>query len=142
MTGKELSKLFYLNREIEQDRIRLLELESVATGSTAYITGMPHATFMTDKTALAAEIADIRNGIEAKIMLSVTEYNRLMRFIATVDDSLMRQILTFRHINGFDWRQVATHIGGGNTEAGVRQAHSRYLRKISSQMSQRSVVKC
>ena len=126
---RKLSQLFYLNREIEQDKQRLIELESAATSAGAKITGLPHSADITDKTALAAEIADLKNEIEAKIKLSVVEYNRLMRFIHTIEDSLTRQILTLRYINSFSWRQVADHIGGGNTEDGVKQAHSRFLRK-------------
>jgi hypothetical protein len=37
MTLKELSQLYYLNREIEMDRRRLAELEARASGSSAQI---------------------------------------------------------------------------------------------------------
>ena len=127
MTGKELSQLFYLNREIEQDNIRLMELENAATGSTAKITGLPHSTSLSDKTALAADIADLRREIELKKELCIVEFNRLMRYINSVEDSFMRQILTFRHVNGFSWVQVAIHIGGKNTADSVRKAHDRFI---------------
>ena len=130
MNNRELSQLFYLNREIAEDKQRLIELEAAATSAGAKITGLPHSTDIADKTALAAEIADLKDEIEAKIRLTVVEYNRLMRFIHTIEDSLMRQILTLRHVSGLSWRQVAKRIGGGNTEDGVKQAHSRFLRKM------------
>ena len=129
MTGKELSQLFYLNREIEQDKMRLMELENAATSSSARITGLPHGTGLANKTALAADIADLKKEIELKTELCVVEFNRLMRYINGVGDSLMRQILTFRHVNGLNWAQVAAHIGGGNSEDGVRMAHKRFLLK-------------
>ena len=129
MTGKELSQLFYLNREIEQDNARLMEIENAATGSTSKITGLPHGTGLADKTALAADIADLKKEIELKMALCIVEYNCLMRYINSIEDSFMRQVLTFRHVNGFSWGQVALHIGGGNTEIGVRVAHSRFLKK-------------
>ena len=127
MTAKELSQLFYLNREIEQDKMRLAELEAAATSTTAKITGLPFVSAIADKTAIAAEIADIQAEIEAKNRLCIIEYNRLMRYIASVDDSLIRQILSLRFVNGFSWRQVAMSIGGGNTEDGVRMACNRFL---------------
>lgn len=129
MTIKELSELYYLNREIERDKRRLWELEAAATSTTATITGLPHINSISDKTAIAAEIADIRTKIEAKIMLSVVEYNRLNRYIAGVDDCLMRLILSLRHINGLGWGQVASSIGGGNTADSVRKAHKRFVEK-------------
>ena len=55
--------------------------------------------------------------------------DKLSRYIATVDDSLMRQILTLRFVEGMSWRKVARSIGGGNTEDSVKQACSRFLRK-------------
>lgn len=127
LTIKELSQLYYLNREIEQDARRLMELEAAATGVSAKITGMPHVSGISDKAALAAEIADAKTELEAKHRLCVVEYNRLNRFVAGIDDSFMRQIISLRYINGFTWRQVAFHIGGGNTEESIRQRHKRFF---------------
>lgn len=127
MTVKDLSQLYYLNREIEQDKRRLAELETAATSSSAKITGLPHVQSLGDKTAIAAEIADCRAVIEAKNKLCIIEYNRLMRYVNGIDDSQMRQIISLRHINGLSWRQVAMSVGGGNTEGGVRLAYKRFL---------------
>ena len=41
MTLKELSQLYYLNREIEMDKRRLQELEAQAVSCTPNLTGMP-----------------------------------------------------------------------------------------------------
>lgn len=57
MTKKEISQLYYLNREIEEQQRRLKELESIATACTLHITGMPRATGIVDK--LAAYTAEI-----------------------------------------------------------------------------------
>ena len=58
MTLKELSQLYYLNREIEMDKRRLQELEVKALPGAQVITGMPHAPGVTDKVGeYAAEIA-------------------------------------------------------------------------------------
>lgn len=127
MTIGEVSQLYYLNREIVQDKERLAELEAAATSTSARITGLPHAPGIADKTALAAEIADLREVVELKARRSILEYDRLMRYVNGIDDSLMRQIITLRHVNGFSWRQVAMHIGGGNTEDGVRMRHKRFF---------------
>lgn len=128
MTKSELSQLYYLNREIEREKRRLVELKAAAISVAAKITGLPHVGGISDKTAIAAEIADCEAVIDAKIKLSVVEYNRLNRYIATVDDSLTRQILTLRFVEGMPWTQVARSIGGGNTADGVRKSCDRFIR--------------
>ncbi len=131
MTKKELSQLYYLNREIEQQKRRLQELEAVATGCTTQITGMPHGSMVGDKVSkYAAEIADLKGLIELNIQKCWYELNRLNRYIASVDDPLMRQILSYRFVNGLAWEQVAENIG--TNENAVKQACSRFLRRSES----------
>jgi len=129
MTVKELSQLRYLKREIERDEERLVEMEGLATSTTARITGLPRIKGVADKTALAAGIADIKEEIQAKKQMCLTEYLRLMSYIKNIKDSNMRQIFTLRYINEMSWIHVAAHIGGNNTEDSVRMAHNRFLKK-------------
>ena len=128
MTIKELSQLYHLNREIEQEKHRLQELEAAAINTASSITGLPHVGGISDKTAIAAQIADCRAVIEAKIQLSIVEYNQLNRYIENVQDSLTRQILTLRFIHGLSWNQVAMSVGGWNTADGVRKHVNRFLK--------------
>ncbi|WP_307760967.1 hypothetical protein [uncultured Phascolarctobacterium sp.] len=129
MTKKELSQLYWLNREIEEQQRRLQELECMATSCTSRITGMPHSSNMVDKLSrYVAEIADLRGLIDLNIKRCFYELNRLNRFINSVEDSQMRMILSLRYINGLPWNQIAASIGG-NTEDSVRKAHDRYLKR-------------
>lgn len=131
MTLKELSQLYYLNREIKMDQRRLEELRTKAESpSTARITGMPRASGVTDKVSkYAAEIADLKGIIDANVQRCFYELNRLNRYISKLPDPYMRTILTLRFVNGMSWRQVAAGIGGNNTEDGVRMACSRFLKQ-------------
>lgn len=130
MTKKEMSQLYYLNREIEEQQRRLQELEELATSCTAKITGMPKVSWNSDKIAkYTAEIADLKALLDLNLKKCFYEFNRLNRYIETVEDSQMRMILALRYINGLSWRQIAFSIGGGNTEDGVRKAHDRFLKK-------------
>lgn len=130
MTLKELSQLYYLNREIEMDKRRLEELEAKAVSCSPNLTGMPHGSGVSDRVGdYAAEIADLRGIIEAKHQQCLYERSRLERYIASIDDSNLRQIFTYRFINGLPWRQVAACIGGNNTEDSCRKAVKRYLER-------------
>lgn len=129
MTKKELSQLYYLNREIERDKARLAELEAAAQPGAQKITGMPSAGCVGDKIGdYAAEIADLKGIIAANIQRCYYELNRLNRYINSVEDSQMRMILSLRYINGLSWLQVAASVGGGNTADGVRMAVDRHLK--------------
>lgn len=130
MTLKELSQLYYLNREIELKQCQLRELEVKALPGAQVITGMPHGTGVVDKVGeLAAEIADLRGIIEAKHQQCLYERNRLMRYIDSIDDCLLRLIFTYRFVNGLPWEQVAACIGGNNNAGNVKMACYRYLKQ-------------
>jgi len=133
MTNKELSQLYHLNREITEQQRRLAELESLATScASRRITGMPSSKALVDKVAdYAIEMAELRTLIDLNLKKCFYELNRLTRYINAVDDSIMRQILSLRHINGLSWVQIAFSLGGGNTADGVRMLHKRFLEKNS-----------
>ena len=130
MTKKELSQLYYLNREIEEQQRRLAELEAGAILCNATITGMPKAHGVSDKIAkYVVEIADLKALLDLNLKKCFYELNRLNRYINSVDDSQIRIILALRYINGLSWRQIAFSIGGGNTEDGVKKMAYRFLNK-------------
>ena len=127
MTKKELSQLYWLNREIAEEKRKLAELEVVAAGSTAKITGLPHVTGAHDKVGdLAILIAEQRDLIDLKVRQSVIEYNRLNRYINGIEDAQMRMILSLRYVNGLSWQQVAFSIGESD-EQYPRRKHNKFL---------------
>lgn len=130
MTFKELSQLYYLNREIERDKQRLTELKAKSYQlSGSNFSGMPGGGSFSGSgiERYVAEIVDLEAIISAKITQCLHERNRLERYIADIPDSLTRQAFTLRFINGLTWVQVAYHIGGYNTADGVRMMCSRYI---------------
>lgn len=130
MNKKELSQLYFLNREIEEQQRRLQELECLATTCTSRITGMPKSRGVVDRLAgYVAEIADLKSLLDLNIKKCFFELNRLNRFINTIGDSQMRMIFALRYINGLSWLQISFSIGGGNTADSVRKAHDRFLQK-------------
>ena len=128
ITKRELSQLYYLSREIKRDKRRLKELEALAEGTTQHLTGMPIAPGFGDKTArYAIEIMELKEIIECNMRRCMIEYNRLIRFISSVEDSQMRQILTLRYVNGMTWQRIATEIGETD-ESYPRRKHNKFLK--------------
>jgi hypothetical protein len=129
MTKQELSQLYYLNREIEQLKNRIVELECVATSTSSRITGMPHASGISDKVGkYAAEIADLKELLDLNLKKCFYELNRLNRYIESIENSEMRMILSLRYINGLSWQQVAFSIGE-HDEQYPRRKHNKFLKQ-------------
>lgn len=157
MTVKELSQLYWLNREIELDQQRLdsldieiakdeeqlarLEFEASSPSGPNY-DGMPKSPSYGNKlenavvrivelqeilTRKKALRADCAMTIQAKQLLCLTERNKLERYINDLPDSLLRLIFTYRFINGLTWYQVSEHIGMRTTEDSVKKMCYRYL---------------
>lgn len=131
MTVKELSQLYWLNREIEADERRLEELERRAlTVSSPKLSDMQKGQSVEcGIERLMAEIIDLRAIIAAKQQQCIYERSRLERYISNIPDSLTRQIFTLRFADGLSWVRVAHSIGGGNTAAGVKMVCYRYIKK-------------
>ena len=82
MTVKEMSQLYYLNREIVQLERQLEELECLAESTTQVITGMPHGSGTSDKVGrFAVRIADLRSMIDNRKARCWDEMNRLNAYI-------------------------------------------------------------
>ena len=132
MTLKELSQLYYLNKEIERDKQRLEDLKARACSlSGAGLSGMPGGGALTGSSIdrYIAEIVDLEAIISAKLTQCLHERNRLERYIASIPDSLTRQIFTLRFIDGLTWLHVSHRVGGYNTADSVRMTCNRYIEK-------------
>ena len=131
MTLKELSQLYYLDKEIELDRERLAELRAnlLCPRSPNY-DGMPKNP--NPENALercVAEIVDLEDVIRAKIEQRIYERARLERYISDIPDSLTRQIFTLRFVEGLTWEDVAAKAGGNNTAKNCSNICYRYIRQ-------------
>lgn len=158
MTVKELSQLYYLNREIEMDQQRMeqidndikrdeLLLESLrakaSSPSSPNYDGMPKSPsyenrlesavtrYLDFEDAISRKKAlrsAIAKIIHAKQLLCLAERDKLERYIADLPTSLLRMIFTYRFVNGLTWEQVSASIGWRTTADSVRQMCYRYLR--------------
>lgn len=128
MTIKELSQLYYLNREISDLKLKIAEIEAKATDTSVKITGMPHAPTAGDKIGkLIAELDYYKSTLNNRLEQCRLELIRLNDYISKCDDSLTRQILTYRFVNGLPWTQVAASIGG-TSEYAVKKTAYRYIK--------------
>ena len=128
MDKKELNQIYYLEKEIDMWRKALSRIQSRSLIPSQEITGMPFGSGISDKVGnLAASEVDITNKIEELQKKVYEEQYRLLKYIETIEDSLMRQIMYHRHVLCMKWNEVAMVVGGGNTPDGIRMMHNRFL---------------
>lgn len=94
------------------------------------IEGVPTVEYERKRTSLLSKKLLLNN---RKAALEILEFellqktNEVEEFIASIDDSRMRRIINLRFIEKLSWNKVADHIGGGNTEDGVRMMFNRFM---------------
>lgn len=126
MTIKELSRLYRLNRKIEQLKGQQAQLEySLSTGAS--VPGLPHVDINDE--AQRYSIERVKADIDANVKQSIVEYDHLNRYISEIADPLISQIVALRFVNRLSWRDIAQHIGGDNTADSVRMIVQRFLRE-------------
>lgn len=159
MTVKELSKLYWLNREVELNKKQLTDLESEIARemeelaalrasmdglASPKLDGMPHGSDVHSPVENTVEHISMLEGalskkhdalvnltarISARQTLIILERDKLEQYIETIDDPFMRQVFTLRFVNGLPWQQVALSIGREETWESVKRLCYRYIRK-------------
>lgn len=126
MTNKQLSQLRYLKKEIKMHQERLTELQALAEIKSSVITGMPISKSISDKIGYSVIKIIAMKDTLSKLCEELTDY------IESVDDPIVRLILTYRYVNNYSWQKTAFKIGGGNTVQGLRMRLYRYFKKTKS----------
>lgn len=132
MTLMELNRYFELVSNLARTKELLDNLRAAAYPASPALTGMPHAPGVKDKIGdLAAEIADLdirQQYIENEIK---TQKSKVENFVKTIEDYYLRTIFRLRFERGLSWKEVASIIGGKNSEESVKSACYRYLKKVA-----------
>lgn len=127
MTKKELTSVYYIKKEIKMWEEQLELIESKAEGK---ITGLPFTpgTGSSDQMAdLAIKAVSVRELIEAKKRNLNQQQDRIISWIISIDDTVVRQIMLYRHVRCYSWNTVAQKIG--ITADSARKQHDRYLQQ-------------
>lgn len=125
MDKRDVEELYYIAKEIAMWQECLKDIESLQAVEND---GMPKASTTGDSTGRKAVRAV---EVSQKIYKLTRRLNarklRACDYISELDDSLMRQIITYRCIDFCTWQEVADRIGGNNTADSVRKAYARFF---------------
>ena len=93
------------------------------------IEGIPISEYNAKKTELMLKksILDERKNLLKTLELELLWHiNEIEKFIRTIEDSHIRNIVRLRVVEGKTWNEVADVMGGGNTDLSVKQAFHRF----------------
>jgi len=136
MNKEELSKLIRIKDEIEQIKRELSTIEpeygtDAVTGSSPYFPYVKHSIIIEgyDTKTYEHKIKRIQNRMNRKLIELVEEKDKLTEYIYNVDNSDLRQILTYRYINGLGWEQIGDKMKYASIT--VRVKHDKFLKRIT-----------
>ena len=135
MEKDQLKQLRYLKNEIEilkgqitnldytiaTDRVKGSDNEFPYTERSFTITGIDYEDYN-------RKMRRLQRRLNRRIDELVDLVEEAYEYIDNIDDSLIRQTITLRYVNGLAWEQVAASIGGNNTADSVRKIAERYLK--------------
>ena len=128
MTRNELKQIYHLSREIRmwQEELDKVQAEIL---SSSKLTGMRRKKGTSDRVGeLACTLVDIERIIDGKLTEIQLQRKRMVEYINSLDDSLLRQIIFYRCVSLMGWHQVAETIGGECTAESVRKYYARGVR--------------
>jgi len=130
MTVKQLSQVYHLRAEIEEDRRRIRDIESRLLPGSPPLSGMPHGSGVKDKIGEGVpQLADLRSELQMNEVKCALGEKALLVYINRAEDSFIRRILKLRFYDGLSWEAVAGEIGGLNNADNIKHACYRYIKK-------------
>jgi len=135
-------KIARLERDIAKVEERIREIEANDTvkdkvyggdgGEQGFvIEGIPTVEYGEKKNLLTIKSALLHTRKSELEILRIDLVQRtkdVEMFIASVNDAYIRRIINLRYIKRMTWKDVAIHVGGGNSEDTVRKALDAFLK--------------
>lgn len=132
---EQLSQLRYLKKEVLllQNQIENIDYKITTDSVEGSLPTFPytkHTIKITgiDEQDYKRKIDRLKNQLLNRVKELISLVDETNKYIDKIDDSLIRQIMMLRYVNGLTWEQVATDIGGNNSADSVRKAAERYLK--------------
>ena len=132
MTEKQLSRYYYLKKDIEDLEFRINELK--ATGG---ISGIQYKEDVGKGSHVNKSIQDkltnLMDILLEKRVSALEEYLKIENFMNTIEDSEIRLIIKYRFMDRMSWNQVADKLCKDNkiiSEDAPRKKLRRFLEKM------------
>lgn len=134
MTRNDLEQVYHLKHELRMWQDRLAELQADIALSPKVMDGMPFqntgvTSNPTERKAIKlSEVSKVIDGKICEIQYAIVE---IECFIASIDDSIMRQIIEYRCVKCLEWKDIAAKLGPMYSEENARQMYHRFVSTIN-----------
>lgn len=134
MDKEELKQIRYIKTEIEAIERQIDNLEPLS--ATDKVSGSSNHFPYTQRNFKIEGIDDIEynkkiHSLQKKLKCRKGELAdkliEMNEFIESIDDSLVRQIITLRYVECKTWTKIATTIGNNNTADSIRMILNRFF---------------
>ena len=135
ITRTDLSRIYYLSKELEMWKRRLEELEADIPPNSKPNDGMPHANTNAVKSPTedkAIKLMELTERIKRQIIKIETAKLEMEALILELEDPILKQAIEYHCIKLMSWKDTAAHIGGSQTPEGVRQMYSRFFKTLEA----------
>ena len=136
MDKHKLSQLRYLKSEIAmlKEQIGDIQVHTTSDSVKASQSNFPYIEYTAkirgaDIQEYNRKLRRLQRKLNRRVEELMDLVEEIEEYINTIDDSLTRQILSLRYVNGLTWEQVAASIGGGNTAEGLRKRVQRFFQE-------------
>jgi DNA-directed RNA polymerase specialized sigma subunit len=134
LTQKELSKLQLIQKEIEFIKKEMSRTDShyqydKVKGSSSQFPYTPRNFNIEgfDYSGYYTKLDRLNKKLSRKLDELMDERDKINEYIDSIDDSMLRMILSLKHVNGLTWEQIGKEIG--YSKMTVRRKYYRYFRK-------------
>ncbi|KNY24828.1 hypothetical protein [Pseudobacteroides cellulosolvens] len=134
MNKEELLKISAIQREIEIIKIQISSADYRYTADSVRgsenVFPYVERSFSVkgyDYDSYYAKLNRLQSKLKRKLEELMDERDKVLEYIETVPDSIMRQILMLKYINGMTWEQIGMKIG--YSARSVRRKHTWFFTK-------------
>lgn len=133
MLKRDLEQIYWLQKELILWQERREELEADIAPPIKQLTGMPFS--KTNATNAPTEekaikLAECCKAIDRKITEIQIAIAEVEKYILSIDDAYIRQILEYRCVKLMKWEEVAKKMGAGYTSEAVRTSYHRFVKNL------------
>lgn len=134
MNKEELSKIAAIQTEIEVIKRQISEADCSyiadrVRGSSSVFPYVERSFSIKgyDIDSYYTKLNRLQNKLKRKLDELMDERDRVLDYIETVPDSIMRQILILKYINGMTWKQIGAEIG--YSARSIRRKHASFFQQ-------------
>lgn len=136
MDKHKLSQLRYLKNEIAmlKEQIGDIQVHTTSDSVKASQSSFPYIEYTAkirgaDIQEYARKLRRRQRRLDRRVKELMDLVEEIEEYINTIDDSITRQAISLKYINGLSWDQTAASIGGGNTAEGLRKRVQRFFQE-------------